>query len=201
MHSFLQRLGQAALVLGACCALAGQARGDLTLQSIGGPIEAESWLQAFQVVRDTPFNHLGLAIWPVGATEGFKEPAWDFSLGNPHGFSGGAVNPGVFGTQWTVATGNATLGLLWQSHFAGAEDRQSFLLTLFAFDDNLNWDAATAYWNGKTWDFGPRTSGISWDEFVRSGGVAGVMHVPVPPAVLLGILGLGLVGVIPRRLA
>ncbi len=201
-HSLLRRLGQVAVVLGACCAITGQARADLKLRAVGGPVEAQSWLQAFTLVRDTSFNHVGLVMLPFDATAGFQDPAWDFSLANPYGFSGGVVHSGIFGTQWTVATGDATTGLLWQSHFAGAEDTQSFLLTLFAFDDSLSWDVATAYWDGITWDFGPHTLGITWDQFVTSGGVGGVVSaVPVPPAALLGIFGLSFVGLIRRRLA
>ncbi len=201
MHSFLPKLGRSALVLGACCMLTGQARAALTFQAVGGPIEARSWLQAFQLVGDTSFNHVGLVMTPFDATASFKDPAWDFSLGNPSNFTGGAVYPGVYGTEWTVATGDATTDFVWQSHFDGDEGSQSFLLTLFAFDDSLSWDAGTAYWDGSVWDFGPHTPGITWDEFVASGGVADIIHAPVPPAALLGVFGLGLVGVVRRRLA
>ena len=117
MHSFLPKLGRTALVLGACCALTGQARAALSFQAVGDPIEAQSWLQAFQLVRDTSFHHVALVMTPYDVTAGFKDPAWDFNLGNPHNFTGGAVYSGLYGTQWTVATGDTTTELVWQSHF------------------------------------------------------------------------------------
>jgi MYXO-CTERM domain-containing protein len=177
------------------------ASADLVFGNNSGPIPAHSWKQDFFVNSDEAFKYLGLALTPFDSRSGLKDPAWEFLDGNPHGFTGGPVIPGLFGTELSVATGNSTNELVWRSHFDGEASGQSFLLTLFAFDDELNADIATALWTRGGWDFGPHTPGITWEEFVASGGVAGIPHAPVPAAAALGLLGLGMVGVLRRRFA
>lgn len=179
------------------------AHAGLTFGAIGGTVDANSWKQPFQISSTQSFEHVGLVMTPFDALSGFKTPAWDFSLGNPDSFVGGAVYPAIFGMQWTVASGTATNDLVWLSHFQGDETQQNFLLTLFAFDDSFNVEVATAFWDGISWDFAGHTPGINWDEFVAAGGIAGIdtTNVPLPPAALLGLFGLGLVGVVRRRFA
>ncbi len=102
-----------------------------------------------------------------------------------------------FGHAWTIASGDATETFLWRSHFAGDKEGQDFVLTLFAFNDALQWQGAAARWNGDSWTFGVRTAGVSWEEFQVMGGTASAS--PIPSACLLGLVGLGLVGGMSRR--
>ena len=191
----------AVLTVAACGAGAGPAAADLTFEALGNPVDADSWYQPFRVSSDESFQHIGLVVMPFDPTSGFDADAWDFDAmdGNVNGFAEAEISRNGFGIEWTVASGNATQDLLWRSHFEGSREQQSFFLTLFAFNDTLDSDVATAQWNGRSgsWDFGPHASGITWDQFKNMGGVASI--VPAPPAAFLALVGLGLVGAITRR--
>jgi hypothetical protein len=200
----LQRRSKLAIALAlACCVVAApQAIADLTLAAVNNPIDANSWYQAFELKTDRPFEYVGLYLTPLRGDNGsgFGGDAWDLqTLGNPHDFSQLSVGNNLFGPSWTTAGGDATTNMLWQSHFTGERVEQRFHLTLFTFNDESDWQGATAVWDGNAWKFGVHTPDTAWQEFAESGGVPASI-VPGPPAVLLGLIGFGLVGAIRRRL-
>ena len=122
-------------------------------------------------------------------------------LPNPDNFEQLASGEGILGTSWTVAGGDSATELTWMSHFQGDDEgaNQHFHLTLFTFNDGLAWQGANAEWTGSEWRFGFHTPNTEWALFRQAGGVASV--VPVPPAVALGLLGMGIVGLARRRFA
>lgn len=169
-----------------------------TFEAISDPEDASSWYQAFHFGSAQAFTNIGIVLMPTlgdDGTSGFEAPGWDFTTidGNPYSYS----EVGTISIL-TVATGDLTNDLYWRSHFLGDKEGQSFILTLFASDDSGNYQAAAALWDGSSWDF-LAPPAITWEEFVELGGIAGVT-MPLPGAALLGLLGLGLVGGIRRRI-
>jgi hypothetical protein len=185
--------------------LATSATADLTFEAITPPLEANSWLQGFQLQSDRAFSYVGLLLRPLKGDvgSGFKDDAWYFDEANESEFEQRAVfnMPGIL--SWTsaaVAPGEpSTTDLIWQSHFMGEETDQDFTLTLFAFNSGYDWQGATARWDGAEWSFGFHTRDTEWQAFTAAGGVASV--IPAPSAMALGLLGLGIVGLIRRRFA
>ncbi len=195
-----------------CCGLAASAKADLTFEATSDPIDANSWLQGFELQSDRAFNYVGLLLIPLKGDKGsgFKEDAWSFddpdnplAYPNASEFQQRAVAniPGLL--SWTSAAAVPGEGpvtdLTWWSHFMGDKTYQDFALTLFAFNSGYDWQGATARWGGTDWTFGFHTRDIEWQAFTDAGGVASV--IPAPSAVVLGLLGLGIVGVIRRRFA
>lgn len=169
-----------------------------TFEAVRPPEDASSWYQAFHFGSAQAFTNIGIVLMPTlgdDGTSGFEAPGWDFTTidGNPYNYS----EVGTI-TILTAATGDLTNDLYWRSHFLGDKEGQSFILTLFASDDSGNFQAAAALWDGSSWDF-LAPPAITWEEFVELGGIAGVT-MPLPGAALLGLLGLGLVGGIRRRI-
>lgn len=183
--------GVAGCLLLALGLLSAPAAADLTFNAVVDPQDANSWYQSFHLSTTRAFTNVGLVLTPTVFDHGgasFKNPEWDFStLGNPAHFAEAAS-----GRLWTVASGDSTDDLLWRSHFSGDRRRQSFVLSLFAWDRSFAWQTAAAYWNGSRWRFGV-TPSVTWEQFealgaVSSGGTP--VHAPAPSAVLMGVLGL-----------
>ncbi len=191
----LSRVLGAVVVCGAI--LAPSVRADLVFEAAGAPQDAESWYQGFHLNTSRMFQNVGLALIRLPGDDrssGFKPPAWDIhSSGSSRGsFTGSWVSRFV-----TRASGPMTNDLVWSQHFDGDREGQRFVLTLFAWDNRFqSIQTAAARWNGTRWTFGVRP-GMTWEEFNSLGGVAGV---PAPSAVLLAMLGFGLVGTISRKL-
>lgn len=183
--------------IAALYAHAAPAEADLIFETVGNPIDGGSWHQGFHLSTPREFDHVGMVLGRLpgdDGTSGFETPAWDFEAidGNPHEFHEDRS------WQWlTIAAGEDTNELYWQTHFAGEKEGQDLALALFAWDDAFrSIQAAAARWDGDTWSF--RAPGhVTWEEFVQMGGIAAV---PLPSAVLLGALGLALVGGVYRRL-
>jgi hypothetical protein len=141
--------------------------------------------------------------WPTNdPVSGFGNPAWNFSV---DGFD----NPSSFaelftvGRVLTVASGDSTHGLLWESYFYGDKALQEFDLTAFAYNTHP-WDGsfqrAVAHWDGTAWDFETVHGGATWEEYVAAGGTGHGNIVPAPSAAILGIVGFASVGLIRRRI-
>jgi hypothetical protein len=176
------------------------ARADLTFESVGGPTDGGSWYQGLHLVTPAPFQNIGLVLIPLpgdDGTAGLKEPEWDFDTidGNPYNYAE-ALD---LGDYITVASGDLTNDLYWITHLAGEMADQSFILTVFTFDNRLSFSSiqrAAALWQGTTWDFKTR-GGVTWEEFVAAGGTAGVA--PLPGSAMLAAVGLAVVGWRERR--
>ena len=169
-----------------------------TFEAINDPEDASSWYQAFHFGSAQAFTNIGIVLMSTlgdDGPSGFEAPGWDFTTidGNPDSYSEVGTIPIL-----TAATGDLTNDLYWRSHFLGDKEGQSFILTLFASDDSGNYQAAAALWDGSSWDF-LAPPAITWEEFVELGGISGVT-MPLPGAAMLGLLGLGLVGGIRRRI-
>lgn len=185
--------------IAAVCVHAAPAEADLIFETVGNPVDGGSWYQGFHLSTPREFDHVGMVLGRLRGDDGtsrFEDPAWDFETidGNPHAFDGVRFRPWL-----TIAAGDDTNELYWQTHFAGKKEGQSFALALFAWDDAfLSIQGAVGWWNGDAWAF-RAPSRITWEEFVQMGGTA-ADPVPLPSAALLGVLGLGLVGGVYRRL-
>ncbi len=178
------------------CFSANSARANLAFDLMGAPTPSGSWYQGFHLTTQTNFNNLGLILTPLAGddgTSGFKPPAWDFAVA-PLGSASTTYNESLgLGSWLTVASGASTDDLYWRSHFLGNMATQDFVLTAFTFDNHLTPDSvqvAAAHWDGSVWDFYTPPA-VTWDEFVTNGGTdIGSVVVPVPPAALLGLIGL-----------
>ncbi len=79
---------------------------------------------------------------------------------------------------------------------------QAFSMTLFSFNSIGEdvWDGAVADWDGSSWTVSGVPDLSVWEAFQATVTAGGIESVPVPSAVLLGVLGFGLVGTLRKRL-
>lgn len=138
-----------------------------------------------------------------GALQGAPS-MYDFAdLGGPLGGWSQFYGPSSGGTGSTALSfGTPTNDLFWTTHFAGFDPAdQSFTMTLFSFNnigDNV-WDGAVADWDGSSWSVSGVPDLSTWQAFQATITAGVIESVPVPSAVLLGILGFGMVGTLRKR--
>ena len=186
------------------------ATADLTIQPIGGPEPSGSWSQswaydgtgasffggdvmtdlvAFEVLADSGSFELGGT--PANSPlYGFSDPTWHVN----------SVSFGHGGDAYLVsAAGDAALQLGLSTHFAG-DASDGIMLRIAAWDaadQNLGalpFDVVHALFDGTDWTVQAGTWNI-----VRGDAQIATL-VPVPPAALLGGMGLMLVAGVKRRL-
>jgi hypothetical protein len=155
------------------------------LISIGDPVEGNSWSQGF---NETGVGNFDLvAVRMVSAGDSFEH--WTHS-----GFSNGSwstyyENPSGLYPTLATATGNAVTSLTWSIKFAGAKSNP-LVFDFVAFNGETLLERTRASWSGSGWSFA--TSPLT---FTRA------QFVPIPGAVLLGMLGLSVAGVKLRKFA
>lgn len=206
MRSILSGTGLALFLITA------PARADLTLDALGGPIPGNSWSQGLQLVSDPAtsgsFEGLGVVLtldngavdFVARLYEGFEVgpglPGLDFSESwATAGWRENYALPGPEFAHTAVASGVKTNELYWQAHFRDDPETQAFTTTLYTYDllsDLFPKGTTSAHWTGTAWKFNT-APGVPREEFP-------MLHAPVPNAVLLAGIGLGLVGLIERRM-
>lgn len=171
------------------------ARADLS--AIGEAAETGSWSQQFVENGVGSFNFIAVRMTSSG--DSFEAPT--FYTFNKSGWAIGYQNDASFPTI-ANATGTTQTELYFYQKFAGAK-ADALQFDFVSFDQDLLKDAARAVWNGSGWSFTVLTAstrgtdGKGIDGWQRSDFEA----VPVPAAVLLGMLGLGAAGVRLRKSA
>ena len=190
-----------------CFTVAAPARADLTLEAVGDPIDGASWLHAFRVTADSAFSELTILVSDSALLSNEDAPAMAFPSDASWSQKSGSAGFGPVGilpgSSYAAAAGDATTDLMWVSHFddpqSDVDNPAAFAMSVFARDASSNtvFYGATATWDGiDTWTYSA-VPAMTWAEL--EGAIAGAAPTPVPPATLLGMLGLGLVGTIARR--
>jgi hypothetical protein len=178
MQAMLLKFLAVAVILGAGCATA---LADLSIEAIGDIQETGSWQQQFRIVDSRQFNLLDIRLT---SNDAFESPAikglnnqWD----NVH-----------FVATEATASGKATNSENFTILIAGAKPSSdnpvSFDVLVFPVVDDNTADVVHVSYSK---DPGNR----QWLYTTE------VISVPAPAAVVLGMLGLGLVGWLKRRVA
>jgi len=157
------------------------------LVPVGDPVQTNSWEQRFNEAGAGTFDLLAVQIATRDTTlaspaqKDFSDEQWILDMDEPTVAS--AVGPATDDMEWNV-------------HFTG-ECTDSVVLDYVCFDGEEIVNAARGEWDGSEWSVTnyPDGEGAVWQPD-RSA----VVHCPVPGAVLLGALGLGLVARVTRRL-
>jgi len=148
---------------------ANAAFGDLV--PIGDPVETGSWNQLFNESGVGPFDFV--AVKMVSTGDFFESPThtnlaagWTEHSSPTVAYADG---PGLTNMTWTI-------------NFEGAQG-DPLVFDFYAYWGNTWLECARATWTGSGWSISPWDSKLSRSEIVAA--------VPVPAAVLLGLLGLG----------
>lgn len=154
------------------------------LMAIGDPVEGGSWSQGFIESGVGSFDLVAVQMFSAG--DSFETPTHSaFTVGS---WSTIYEAPGGFPTL-ASATGPATTSLTWNIQFEGTSSNP-LIFDFVAFGGETLRESARATWSGSGWSFvgGPWTP-------------TRAEVVPIPGAVLLGILGLGAAGLKLRKFA
>ena len=158
------------------------ALGDLS--TLGDPVPGESWSQLFNETGVGLFDLVAVRMVSTGDTfeppthSGFSNIAWSTIYENPSGLP-------ILAT----AAGPAVSNLTWSIKFAGLSNNP-LVFDFVAFSGKTLLESAHAVWSGSKWTI---TAG-SWTPTRAE-------VVPVPAAVLLGMLGLSVAGIKLRKYA
>jgi hypothetical protein len=158
---------------------------------IGDPVEGGSWKQAFIESGVGSFDLV--AVQMVSAGDTFEH--WTHSGFNRAGWSTSTVyeNDLMYPTLAT-ATGSVQTSLTWNIKFAGTKSNP-LVFDFVAFHGDTLKETARATWSGSGWSFAT-TGNFLWRP-TKADLLAPV--VPVPGAVLLGLLGLSAAGIKLRK--
>jgi len=165
-----------------CAFAAVPAFADLT--PIDAPMEGGSWSQGFNETGVGSFDLV--AVQMVSPGDSFEH--WTHSSFSTGGWSTVYENPSALPILAT-ATGPGVTSLTWYIKFAGPSSNP-LVFDFVAFRGDVRLESAHASWSGSGWTI----TGGSWNPTRAE-------LVPVPAAVLLGMLGLSLAGVKLRKFA
>lgn len=161
------------------------------LSAIGEPVEGNSWSQPFSESGVGSFNFVAVRMTSSG--DAFESPAI-------HTFNRSGWTIGSEDATMANASGPAQTSMNFSIKFAGSTSNQ-LEFDFVSFNGDLLKDAAHAVWKPGSWAITTFTVSKSG---VDGTGITGWQRsdfeaVPVPAAVLLGMLGLGAAGIRLRR--
>jgi hypothetical protein len=160
--------------------------------AVGDPVVGGGWSQTFQFTDPVSVDLIAIRMVIVGGVpDAFRSPAMTFSVSS--GWALADPDPTETMPVMAVAAGPAVTSLTFTMKFAGPLSN-AFVLDAIGFtpgQEHNTGNGTEVAWSGHGWSAFVTKWDPKRDDLPSS---SGAMMIPAPPAIVLGVIGLGMVG-------